>query len=1499
MFARRVSDRALPMTTAAAALASAMLTVFLGAPAGGARLPADRLGTAAVIAAADHLAIANATTAPTLDGRCDDVGYADTVRRTVWLGTTFPDRAVEVRIARTPNDVFVCLAGLTSDAGTFAAVYVDPDQSRDALAQPGDTMVSVFQPGVTPVLTTRRGNGGGDYAPFTPPAGAVAGASAASGAGSWDAEVRLRVTFLGGDGHGIGLAAAEMWAGGTPGNDKLWPNGALWNAPTSWSAAVLDIRARTALASAVGDAFIRRTNDTGDGTPFGDLPSLIVGSRSMGDFYLTWRTLVRFAHPALPPGATLVAATLELQQTSGDSPDGQSVVVEACRAASDWSESTVTWLNQPNVGTPCVSASVGRAANRWVQWDVTTFAEGWYGGQANRGLRLRRAADETAAQHRRGFASRDDGEAARRPRLIVQYLAPGAPAPSPSATTRPTTAVPTPTRTATPRPTTAVSPTAPPPTATAAGTIVIATDIPDTPSPTPTAVLPAPTDLTCNAVAGTLPSIVLSWSDHSFESAFHVERSDAGGAWRQIATVAFDTTTYVDRDVATNTAYAYRVFAFFAASDRRSAPTNTTVCSVGTPTTPPRNLRCEAHDFDAGRRWSVSLSWLNDVAYDRYLVERDVGGAGFAELPFAIDHPGRTASDVDVPGEQVVRYRVRGHHRATDTYSDYSDVATCASFARPSAAPALNCHGVELAAKAPPQNWGVFVWWQRLAGTASHLHLEHETGGEWSEIGAFDLATSSGYRLGEAEPAFLRGDVVRLRARYYRHGAEPQYSTYSAPIACAAAFDRRPVIIVPGYGGSQLTSCYDQSFDGMDYHEFDDVWLPQGIDITDILDGYFDFLGLGDDGRTPPTTRDGRPACLSVRTDHDGRDGVMMRLKISWLVKSIVDDDILEGLHGSLKDLGYRDGVDLFFLPYDFRHGVGYGADVLHAGIAAVKAKTGADQVDIVAHSMGGLVARRLVLDYGGDDIRQIITLGTPFLGAPKATANLVHPGDLSYELEDKLRYWLDIEPSRLLGFIRTWRGTYNLVPSPLYFGDPEGTGRGGPYVKVQARDSAAVATLDRDQTTAFIAAAASARLLGEGQDGVDRLGDFSVERDAPIQHLVVGTGIATVGEVHDGWHWLIDPDGGEDALVHHTQGMPTACGDGTVPLDSALGANSLDLDRLGRIHLVRYVEHMALPTHRQVQYLVGLLLAGKQVPRRIWNDSDGDRASLGSDACYDRAHDIARALRPAGAAAAPIAAAQAGGPPRIRVEVLGDVSVVVTDALGRTAPSHRRPGLDAGDGIPRLMRSVGRHATLLDFEAPSTYTLTMRSLMPRGLVQVRVSAVAGASTAQAIVYHSAAVASTSVLTLSLPLPTLDLPDTDPALWLRRVPDTDPVAVRPLARLRGAETADAVGPTVTLRIDAARRVTVTAADDPGGAGVHTVYVSTDPRRRDFRPYVEPFPLTGAGDFVSAFAIDRAGNSSLPLATTVRSLYLPRLVRPAAPRTAGGARSPAPIGQHGP
>jgi len=55
------------------------------------------------------------------------------------------------------------------------------------------------------------------------------------------------------------------------------------------------------------------------------------------------------------------------------------------------------------------------------------------------------------------------------------------------------------------------------------------------------------------------------------------------------------------------------------------------------------------------------------------------------------------------------------------------------------------------------------------------------------------------------------------------------------------------------------------------------------------------------------------------------------------------------------------------------------------AKIAQIERDTGATQVVVVGHSMGGLVARTYIRRYGGAHVRRLITLGTPHAGSRHA----------------------------------------------------------------------------------------------------------------------------------------------------------------------------------------------------------------------------------------------------------------------------------------------------------------------------------------------------------------------------------------------------------------------------------------------------------------------------------------------------------------------------------
>lgn len=103
-----------------------------------------------------------------------------------------------------------------------------------------------------------------------------------------------------------------------------------------------------------------------------------------------------------------------------------------------------------------------------------------------------------------------------------------------------------------------------------------------------------------------------------------------------------------------------------------------------------------------------------------------------------------------------------------------------------------------------------------------------------------------------------------------------------------------------------------------------------------------------------------------------------------WLLDPILHT--YDNLWEAFVAAGYVAGEDLFAFPYNWRHSNVLSAWELKKKIDAVQEACGCAKVDIVAHSMGGLVTRYYATrEWYGDDIDQLVFLGTPHRGAPKA----------------------------------------------------------------------------------------------------------------------------------------------------------------------------------------------------------------------------------------------------------------------------------------------------------------------------------------------------------------------------------------------------------------------------------------------------------------------------------------------------------------------------------
>jgi len=81
---------------------------------------------------------------------------------------------------------------------------------------------------------------------------------------------------------------------------------------------------------------------------------------------------------------------------------------------------------------------------------------------------------------------------------------------------------------------------------------------------------------------------------------------------------------------------------------------------------------------------------------------------------------------------------------------------------------------------------------------------------------------------------------------------------------------------------------------------------------------------------------------------------------------------------------------NLFVFAYDWRRSIDDIAPDLAKYMAVVKKYHPDSKVNIVTHSMGGLVARRYILD-NSDKVNKLITIAAPFLGSVKPLYQMIH----------------------------------------------------------------------------------------------------------------------------------------------------------------------------------------------------------------------------------------------------------------------------------------------------------------------------------------------------------------------------------------------------------------------------------------------------------------------------------------------------------------------------
>lgn len=414
----------------------------------------------------------------------------------------------------------------------------------------------------------------------------------------------------------------------------------------------------------------------------------------------------------------------------------------------------------------------------------------------------------------------------------------------------------------------------------------------------------------------------------------------------------------------------------------------------------------------------------------------------------------------------------------------------------------------------------------------------------------FEGECPAGYdasRFGDPLPQSVKGQTFRcdltvtsrdiiISQRFFKtpiaRAANPNIiqlsAVFSGEITTPPA--KEPVIIVPGILGSELKdtagNLYWANLSAMAENTDGDQFLTDALDLDST----------------------GQPLRSSIVV------GEVIK-KIELLnVRTVAD--IFNGLTLDLQDHGYSSST-LFTFPYDWRLNIDSNRAALNQKITDIKNKTGASKVNIVAHSMGGLVTKDYLDQYGTSSIDKVIFVGTPHLGAPKAAKILIAGDQFSIP-------WLN--PLRMKEIGLGSPATYELMPSPQYMNDFGG------YLW-PARYSAPV-QYSATQTFLQIFEGASRNIFNQADSFFDK-NLQNIDLSGISTYNIAGCKRGTQAG------YLMDSANSEIALTNYVSG------DRTVPLGSA---DFISLEPARKFY-VRNVDHVDLPSVPGVSDLiVGIL---------------------------------------------------------------------------------------------------------------------------------------------------------------------------------------------------------------------------------------------------------------------------------------------------------------------
>ncbi|MEV6864080.1 choice-of-anchor L domain-containing protein [Streptosporangium subroseum] len=615
----------------------------------------------------------------------------------------------------------------------------------------------------------------------------------------------------------------------------------------------------------------------------------------------------------------------------------------------------------------------------------------------------------------------------------------------------------------------------------------------------------------------------------------------------------------------------------------------------------------------------------------------------------------------------------------------------------------------------------------------------------------------------------------------------------------------KPVIFVPGILGSRLVD------------ESGEEWWPKTLTLmTSRRDEHLDNIMLNNDGETDAK---GNGVYASEVID-----------KISLL-------PIYSGAIKLIEDAGYvrgdieapQAGENFFLSPVDWRKSAVYNVAELLRRIDRIRQATGADRVNIITHSQGGLVTQALVRDSRSvGKVNRIASIGTPYLGAAKAIGVMHFKNPCVIDIIGKCV----INRDEAAKITRNFPGFLELLPSDAYHsvvGSPVNKIPGGPLNPGEVRD------LMRDKNLTLID---RARAWHQAVDRWD-----PVDSHVGLTRLV-GDGVNTpvsldsfsemeCDEKHGWWRSCKPRDASRVNWSNH--------GDGTVPLGSAQLTPEL---RGNAVTLAPYnkVNHTGLPNKSPVMSAAIYSIQGEGPTQGTLDVLDQE---------------------------VPVPLADANGLTGTELVVRGPVNALLTDASGRRTGFTDPATETEVEDIPGSSYAAGsetvKHISALLTEGRASAVITSTDF---GYVYIQVRSWVNGAVTSTYAYEPILIGPNDRITFASPGITV------PATRVGVLPcDTCPTQ-QPLSTVTGGAADDELPPNATTTVtydeyQGRKRVHITAsAGDTGGAGVERIEWAIQPsdtaEQAAYATYGQPFYYMKPAGSSSTWtlhvrAIDKAGN----------------------------------------